>query len=182
MYKYIFSQLILFLTKRLHHMACEVQVFGRIINGKVPLCNNPRFRTGKYCIVHTCGRNGCLNMMGCRLHQCVANPSPFTWVHCGKDVFEKNTQYCIDHICPWGDGCRKSRYGCEIHVCPNCRDDRIYLNYKKCFNCLTYEDVLLTLITPNFYFGIIPKDIVDMIRSFKLYKKLKFYKGNNNPK
>lgn len=159
-------------------MACEVQVFGRIINGEVPLCNKPRFRTGKYCVEHTCGRNGCLNLLGCRLHICAAKCWSYS---CGQEVFDKDTQYCINHICHWGDGCKNGSW-CATHYCSDCRDDRIYLNYKKCFNCLTYEDVLLTLITPNFYFGIIPKDIVDMIRSFKLYKKLKFYKGNNNPK
>lgn len=132
---------------------CGVQFYGSV-------CGKPCFRGGEYCVDHTCGRNGCLKLSGCGLHECVETNQYYQ--RCGDVIFDKNTLYCLNHICQ-GDGCTNGRLKCDVHMCVICGNYKKYPNYNYCSFCLTYEEVFKTLSTHEFYFGAMPKDIINML-------------------
>lgn len=139
---------------------CGIQVWGRD-------CGKPCFRGGEYCVDHTCGRNGCLNHRDlCGLHECIGKTRFSN--RCFRVVFDKNTLYCIEHIC-LAIGCTNSKMLCSIHMCVRCKDSEKYPNYNYCRRCLTIEDVFKTLSTHEFYFGAMPKDIINMLIQILVY-------------
>ena len=123
-------------------------------------CDVRRFRNSDYCENHLCGYYNCLEYYTCDAHRCKANASEYISV-CGKIIFNINTQYCVDHIC-LGKDCIYGKE-CEIHMCIDCREGERYIGYNKCLNCLSYVDVIKPMVISEFYFGMIPRDIVGIL-------------------
>lgn len=120
----------------------------------------------KACREHTCAyvENNvrCKNMFsGCK-HKC-KSPS------CNSVIVNENTNYCMRHLCGYGGPnvfCTNEFSECDKHVCDivRCHSYRHDL-YRKCIKHLIYDDVIDGLSSSDFYFGVLPKDIVNMLKS-----------------
>jgi hypothetical protein len=120
------------------------------------------------CRQHMCTyiSNGvrCKNMSSNCKHKCKI-PS------CRDSILNDKADFCIHHVCGnsnegTNEICINYINGCEIHGCIyDCGLHR-FDEYKKCINHLTYIDIVDGQSTKDFYFGMLPRDIVNMLKEY----------------
>lgn len=126
-------------------------------------CDGSKFRNSEFCSDHVCGYNGCLNHYTCTDHECQFQLH--TGSECTRRIFDESSRLCARHICINGN-CTKNKYECDIHMCINCRNREKEFGYKKCYECLTYIDIIETMLLPEYYFGAIPRDIINILKEY----------------
>ena len=117
-------------------------------------CRNRVIVGTRYCMLHICRYKGCFRTMDCKVHKCKLQC-------CSNIKYNEYTNYCVDHICRHKD-CYINKYRCK-HMCIECRNSERYMFYNKCLDCLEYVDVINTMLSPGFYFGMIPRDITNIL-------------------
>lgn len=111
-----------------------------------------------YCGDHKCKYKGCGGKLGCRQHKCFMK-------HCLNVRLNGITNYCIEHICIH-EGCMYGKKLCLYHMCTKCRDRERKPGYITCLNCLTYAEIIDKLLTRRYYFNVIPRDIMNILKDY----------------
>lgn len=112
----------------------------------------------RFCREHKCKKDGCSDRNGCCYHTCVI-------LRCLNVRLNGIAKYCVDHICV-NINCMRSRYDCNIHMCIDCKDREFKSGYNKCYECLTYIDIINTMLLTEYYFGAMPRDIVNVLKGY----------------
>lgn len=86
---------------------------------------------------------------------------------CNNTIINDKASYCVRHICGHkiNNGiCMNCVNNCEIHGCiSGCDLDR-HPGYKRCINHLTYDNIIDTLSSVEYYFGVFPRDIMNILK------------------
>lgn len=110
-------------------------------------CNELSFPFSDFCSEHMCGKYGCAEVKGYHDYQE------------GYDrlVFRTIDRWRSEHICFGVFNCRS---------CVICKTENRYRGRKVCRWCLKRECIAFGLLSTEYYFGMIPRDVIDMLMRY----------------